>query len=60
VNRVQAFIYLWAAISHSVQRLATGWTVRESNPVGARFSAPVLSLVHTQPPVQWVPGLTRG
>ena len=28
-------------VAQSVQRLATGWTVRESIPVGARFSAPV-------------------
>jgi hypothetical protein len=28
-------------IAQSVQRLATGWTVRGSNPGGARFSAPV-------------------
>jgi hypothetical protein len=29
-------------VLHSVQRLATGWTVRERIPIGARFSAPVL------------------
>ena len=28
-------------VAQSVQRLATGWTVRGSNPGGARFSAPV-------------------
>jgi hypothetical protein len=27
--------------SQSVLQLATGWTVRESNPAGARFSAPI-------------------
>ena len=32
----------WAVIAHLVQRLATGWTVRGSNPSGeARFSATV-------------------
>ena len=31
----------WAGIAQSIQRLATGWTVREPNPGGARFSAPV-------------------
>ena len=31
-----------AAIAQPVQRLATGWTVRGSNPgEGARFSAPI-------------------
>ena len=30
-----------AAIAQSVQLLATGWTVRGSNPGGVRFSAPV-------------------
>jgi hypothetical protein len=28
-------------VAQSVQRMATGWTVRDSNPVGARFPAPV-------------------
>jgi len=32
----------WVAIDQSVQQLATGWTVRGSNPGGgARFSSPV-------------------
>ena len=31
----------WAGIVQSVERFATGWTVRGSNPGGARFSAPV-------------------
>ena len=31
---------MWAAIAQSAKRLAMGWTVRRSNPVGARFSAP--------------------
>jgi len=32
---------IYDGIAQSVQRLATGWTVRGSIPVGARFSAPV-------------------
>jgi len=37
---------MWGAgIAQSVQRLATGWTVRDRIPVGAGFSAPV----HTGP-----------
>ena len=28
-------------VAQSVQRLATGWTIRVPNPGGARFSAPV-------------------
>jgi hypothetical protein len=43
-------------------RLATGWTVRRSNPGGGRdfshTSRPALR--PTQPPVQWVPSLSRG
>ena len=45
----------------SIVGIATGWTVRWSNPGGrARFSVPVQTgLGATQPPVQWVPGLFR-
>jgi hypothetical protein len=32
-------IYMGAGIAQSVERLATGWKVRGSNPGGARFSA---------------------
>ena len=33
--------FMGVGIDQSVQQLATSWTVRRSNPVGARFSAPV-------------------
>ena len=49
-------------VAQLVQRLATGWTVRGSNP-GVRRDFPHLSrpaLGTTQPPVQWVPGLSWG
>jgi hypothetical protein len=36
-------------IAQSVERLPTGWTVRESNPGGARFSAPIKSGPEAQP-----------
>jgi len=36
-------------VAQSVQRLATGWTVRNRIPVGARFSAPVQTGLGAQP-----------
>ena len=38
---VPYYYYYWAGIAQSVLQLATVWTVRGSNPDGARFSAPV-------------------
>ena len=41
--------------------VATGWTVRGSNPGGGEIFPPVQTgPAPTQPPVQWVPGLSRG
>ena len=55
----------WTLTAHSVQRLATGWTVLGSKPflwVGAvqdysRPSRPALGTL--QPPTPWVPGVSR-
>ena len=48
-------------VAQSVYRMARGWTVFGSNPGEARFSAPVQSSPGAlQPPVPWVPGLSRG
>jgi hypothetical protein len=52
----------WAGIAQSVQRLATGWTVRGSNP-GGGLDIPHPSrpgLGPTQPPIEWsFPGVKR-
>jgi hypothetical protein len=41
--------YMWGGIAHSVERLATGWTVREWNPGGGQdftnLSRPALVLI---------------
>jgi hypothetical protein len=51
-----------ARIGHSVQRLATRCTVRGSNPGVGEFFRTRLDRLWgpTQPPMQWVPGLSRG
>jgi hypothetical protein len=50
-----------AEIAQSVQQLAAGWTVRESNPGGREIFR---TLPHPpsglQPPIQRVPGISRG
>ena len=50
---VLGLLYLLASIAQSVQRLDTGWTVRESNPGGSetflhpsRRAMDLLSLLH--------------
>ena len=48
-------------IAQSVQRLATGWTVRGSKPVWAEFSAPLQTGPGAHPAsAQWVPGVFPG
>ena len=49
-------------MAQSVQLLATGWTVWGSYPGGGRNIAERsrLALGPTQPPIQWVQGLSRG
>jgi hypothetical protein len=53
-----------AWIAQSVQRLATGWTVRGSNPGGGGggdfLHTSRLDLGPIQPPLKWVPLLSRG
>ena len=46
----------WYGVAQSGQRVTTGWTVRGSNPGGGERP----TLGRTQPPIQWVPGLSRG
>ena len=61
LNFLTISLQLRAGIAQS--RLATGWTVRGSNPGGggAKFSAPVQTALRpTQPPIQWVVDLSRG
>ena len=54
-------IIIGAGIAQSIQRLATGLTVRDGTPVGARFSAPMQAGPGaTQPSAQWEGGLSRG
>ena len=58
VNPITVFM---VRLDQSVYRLATGWTVQRSNPGGGEIfrSCPHQPWGPTQPPVQWVPGLSR-
>ena len=48
-------------VAQSVERLATDWTVRGSNPGGGEIFRPSRPpLGPTQPSVQWVPAYSRG
>ena len=54
-----------SGIFQSLQRLATGWTVRGSNPVGVTFSAPLQTGPGTHPTsytmgTGLLPGVKRG
>jgi hypothetical protein len=46
-------------LTSDVLRLATGWTVRGSNPGGGDnvYNLPRPALGPTQPPIQWIPSL---
>jgi hypothetical protein len=50
----------WAGVAQQVRRLATGWKGRVSNPVGGQIfcTSPDRS-GPTQPPAQWLPGVSR-
>jgi len=56
------YSYMCAATAQSVQRLATGWTGRRSNPGGGEIfrTRPDRSWGPTQPSIQWIPRLSRG
>ena len=62
VIKVTAYVKNWAKIALLVKQLATGWTVRGSNPSSGRdFLHPSrLAMGPTQPPVWWVPDFSRG
>jgi hypothetical protein len=61
-NRTEDTHIQWTGIAQSEQWLATGWKVRGSNPgrgeIFPHQSRPALG--HTQPPIQWLSGLSRG
>ena len=48
MNTFEKNVMLWAGIAQSAERLATGWTVRESNPGGGE-------IFRTRPDRLWAP-----
>jgi hypothetical protein len=54
-------IILIIVLRGSGSSLTTGWTVRGSNPGGGKIFRPSRpALGPNQPPVKWVPGISRG
>jgi len=60
LRRIYRCVYSEARMVLAVSRLATAWTVRGLNPGGGEIFCTVQSPKPTQPPVQLVPGFSRG